>query len=202
MAPARFDLPQVRRQLRHRPCGFLHPFGRFLPEPRHGPQLRRRADGRRAFQTAMVRQKRAAHRQHAGVLAARPGRLSLRLHRSGNRARRADRHPPRRNPLQRPRRLPPHDPQRRAHPPLRGRPLLPLVDYRLPLFRRRHDARPGFPAPLLLHAPAGPHRAHVFARARCPLARRRALPLARRAVRLLPPRWTPPCFSSATASRS
>ena len=160
--------------------------------------MRLGADGRRTLEGAVAQPCGIADRQYALLLGARTGRVSLCLRRRGNRAQRADGHPPGRDTLQRPVLLPPHDPQRRAHGALRRRQFLGGLDHQLPVFRRRDDPRPGFPAPFVFHAQTGAYGTHSHRGHRIPLARTGGVPLAAGRIRILPPR----CISSRPASRS
>ena len=150
--------------------------------------MRPGAAGRRTLENAVAQPPGSAHRQHARVLGAGPGGLSLCLRRRGHRARRQNRHPQRGDRLQRPLVLPPHDRQRRAYRALRHRKVLRLVDHLVPVFRRRDEPRPGLHARILVHPPAGPARARPDRGRHVPVARRAALRLAVRGLRLLPPR--------------
>ena len=183
-----FVLLQDKPRPGHGRDGLLHAYGRILREPRNGREMRLGADGRRTLEGAVAQPCGIADRQYALLLGARTGRVSLCLRRRGNRARRADGHPPGRDTLQRPVLLPPHDPQRRTHGALRRRQFLGGLDHQLPVFRRRDDPRPGFPAPFVFHAQTGAYGTHSHRGHRIPLARTGDVPLAAGRIRILPPR--------------
>ena len=126
--------------------GAVHARRRLFHQRIHGTHLRLGAFGRGTDAASIPPRRAVEHRQHPRVRDAPAGRLPLCLGRDG-----AHR-------LQRPLRLPPHDAQRRSDDTLRRRRVGDRLDHQLPVQRRPHDARPGFPARIAASRSRRPNR--------------------------------------------